>query len=116
MISLSSYPIGVTALILVFLGGLLVFMNLLATVLTHTKIIRLSLTEAILIAQFEGAFMLLIGLIIGQQFVLAFFVFLVFAALSILLFVKRANRWWLERQDRKAMGSTMQKEFKDRRQ
>lgn len=115
MITLSSYPIGLTALILVFLAGLLVMMYLLSIVLTHTKIIRLSLTEAILIAQFEGAFMLLIGLIIGQQFVLAFFIFLVFAAFAILLFGKKTNRWWLERQERNAMSSTLQKESKDRR-
>lgn len=111
MISLSSYPIGVTALILLFLAGLMVALYLLAIVLTHTKVMRLSLTEAILIAQFEGTLLLMVGLIIGQQFVLAFFVFLVFMAFAILLFVKKWNRWWLERHERRAQGSTVRKEF-----
>ena len=111
MISLSSYPIGLTALILIFLAGLMVVMYLGAIVLTHTKVIRLSLTEAILIAQFEGTFLLMVGLVIGQQFILAFFVFLIFTAFSILLFVKKWNRWWLERHERKTQGSTMRKEL-----
>ena len=115
MISLSSYPIGITVLLLIFIAVALVASYMGATVLTHTKVTRLSLSEAILIAQFEGALMLLVGLIIGQQFILAFFVSLVFIAFSILLFVKKWNRWWMERHLRKSESSTLQKEFKDRR-
>lgn len=115
MISLTSYAPGVTMILLAFVMGLIAVMYMAATVLTHTKVIRLSLSEAILIAQFEGTFLLFVGLMIGQQFILALVVAFVFIVFSVLLFVKKFNRWWIERSMKRADSSTLEKEYVGRR-
>lgn len=111
---IDSYPIGTTALIMVFISIVIFGVYLASQILTHTKVIRLSASESVLISMFTFLLGLFIGLVIGQQALLSILVFLIFLVFAVLLFVKKANRWYLEKQVRRGVSEGIQKEKYDR--
>lgn len=111
--TLSSYPLGTTGIILGFILLLIFAMYIGGQVLAHTKIIRLTVGEVVLISTFMGLLGLFFGLAIGQQVLLSIVVFFIFIFFAILLFVRKANRWYLEREHRKSVSSGIQKERYD---
>lgn len=111
---IDSYPIGTTLLIMAFIAIVLFAVYIASQILTHTKVIRLSAAESVLISMFTFLLGLFIGLVIGQLVLLSVIVFFIFVFFSVLLFVKKANRWYLERTMEKAMSSVTQKEKYDR--
>ena len=111
---IDSYPIGTTALIMVFISIVIFGVYLASQILTHTKVIRLSASESVLISMFTFLLGLFIGLVIGQQALFSILVFLIFLVFAVLLFVKKANRWYLERQVRRGVSEGIQKEKYDR--
>lgn len=108
------YATGTELIIVLLVTLAIVVLYYASVVLTHVKVIRLTLGEAVLLSMFSGTLMLMLGLLIGQQFAIALYVFFVFLAFSVLLFVKKANRWYIERAIRKAESTSIQKERKDR--
>jgi hypothetical protein len=110
---IDSYPIGTTALIMAFIAIVIFAVYLTSQILTHTKVIRLSAAESVLISMFTFMLGLFLGLIIGQQVLLSVIVFFIFLFFSVLLFTKKANRWYLERQVRRGVSEGIQKEKHD---
>lgn len=109
------YAIGDELLIALILTIIIVAMYYITLLLSHAKIIRLTIGEAALMAQFEGALIAMIVLIIAGLDMLAIYLFFIFLVFAVFLFDKKAKRWYYERQLRKADSSTLQKEFTDRR-
>ncbi len=108
-----SFPIGTEAIMILAITFLIVLLYLGATILTHIKVIRLSAAEATLMTMFSSTLTLMIGLLIGGEDALAFYVFIFFLIFTVILFSKKANRWYIEREIKRSTGETVQKEKKD---
>jgi uncharacterized membrane protein len=110
---ISSYPLGTTGIILGFVLLLVFAMYIGVQVLAHTKLIRMTVGEVVLISMFTGLLGLFFGLVIGQQVLLSLIVFFIFLFFAVLLFVKKANRWYLERSIERGVSRGVQKERLD---
>jgi len=108
-----NFAVGDEALMFFLISVFLVLLYMLAVIVTHVKVIRLSASEAVLLAMFSSTLSLMAGLLIGGQNLLAFYVFVLFLVFTVLLFVKKANRWYLERAGREAMSREVSKELKE---
>ena len=100
----------ILVLIAIVIGGLYLF----SAVVTHVKVIRLSASEAILMSMVTSMFAMMFAFLVSGEALFAFIVFFVFLLFTVLLFWKRANRWWLMHEMEKVNSRSIQKERLDR--
>lgn len=99
---------------LVIIGGIIAAMYFFSAAMTHVKVIRLSASEAILVSMVVGLFMMTAAFVISQEILFAVVTMAALVLFTVLLFVRKANRWFLMREMEKANSRSIQKERLDR--